>query len=133
MKGHIVALVVIAVIAIAVLVYVEQSGAQTTRLQLHKLMQDNGEIGKIMGFDSDSDNETPQPDMDACDCAPAEYPVDVANKIPTSSAAVSEKRRGVASGIVLQGKPTAPRARPAQPRGIVVARHAADLAGQEAF
>ena len=52
---------------------------------------------------------------------------------PPQARLYREKRRGVASGIVLQGKPTAPRARPAQPRGIVVARHAADLAGQAAF
>ncbi len=133
MKAHIVALVVIAVIAIAVLIYFEQSGAQTTRLQLHKLMQDNGEIGKIMGLDSDSDDETPEPDMDACDCAPAEYPEDVANKIPMSSSGASEKRRGVPCGYVLQGKPTAPCAIAAQPRGIVVARHAADTSGQDFY
>ena len=134
MKGYIAALVILGVIAIAVLVYVEQSGAQTTRLQLQKLMHDNGELGKIMGFDSSRDEAgAPEPDMDECDCAPAEYPLDVANDIPTSGEVANEKRRGQEAGYVLAGRPTAPRARPAEPRGIVVARHAADLAGQEVY
>ena len=130
MKGYIASLVVLGVIALAVLIYVEQSGAQATRLRLQKLMMDNASIGKMMGFDDSSENG-PAPEMDACDCAPADYPKDVANDIPTSMEKAPEARRGVSNEIMLSGRPTAPMARPAQPRGIVVARHAADLSGQQ--
>jgi hypothetical protein len=122
MKTHIVGLVVLAVVALAILVYVEQTGAHNARLQMAGLVADNTQ-SNLVG---------PEPDVDtASDLAAADYPIDVANSIPVPASTSPELRRGVANEIVLAGVPTAPRARPAQPRGIAVPRHAADLTGRQ--
>ncbi len=121
MKGHIVFLVVAAVLALAVLVYVEQAGAHSTRLRIASMLDAGaGPLGA-----------GPEPDSDPTEYSAADYPHDVADSIPTPASGAPEPRRGVSTGIVLAGQPTAPMARPAQPRGIAVARHAADLTGQQ--
>ena len=116
-------LAVLAIAAIAALVYFEQSGAHSTRLRLRKIM-DEGEL--LSGTATD---RAPEPDADASAYAAAEYPKDIADNIPTVSSPVGEKRRGMTNGIVLPGRPGAPRARPAPARGTAVLRHAADPTG----
>jgi hypothetical protein len=123
MKGHIIFLVVTAVLALAVLVYVEQAGAHSTRLRIATMLDAGaGSLGTGTG---------PEPDSDITEYSAADYPNDIADTIPTPASGAPEPRRGISTGIVLAGQPTAPMARPAQPRGISVARHAADLTGQQ--
>ena len=92
MKTHIVGLVVLAVVALAILVYVEQTGAHNARLQMAGLVADNTQ-SNLVG---------PEPDVDtASDLAAADYPIDVANSIPVPASTSPELRRGVANEIVL--------------------------------
>lgn len=121
-------LAVLAIAAIAVLVYFEQSSAHSTRLRLRKMIEEGGHIGGFMGGHAAPD-EAPEPDADASAYAAAEYPKDIADRIPNISSPFAEKRRGMTSGIVLSGRPGAPRARPAPARGTAVPRHAADPTG----
>lgn len=122
MKTHIVGLIVLAVIALAVLVYAEQTNAHSARMQLAAVTADNAS-SNLVG---------PEPDVEgADDIAAADYPIDVANTIPVPTSGAPELRRGVPNEIVLAGSPTAPRARPAPARGLAVPRHAADLTGRQ--
>ncbi len=122
MKTHIVGLVVLAVIALATLVYVEQSSAHNARMQIAAVTADNAS-SNLVG---------PEPDVEATpDLAAADYPIDIANTIPVPTSGAPELRRGVPNEIVLTGAPTAPRARPAPARGLAVPRHAADLTGRQ--
>ena len=129
MKGHMIVLAVLAIAAIAALVYFEQSGAHSTRLRLRKIMEESGHIGEFFGSGGAAADGAPEPDADTSAYAAAEYPKDIADNIPTVSSPVGEKRRGMTNGIVLSGRPGAPRARPAPARGTAVPRHAADPTG----
>lgn len=122
MKTHIVGLIVLAVITLAVLVYIEQTGAHSARMQIAAVTGDNAS-SNLLG---------PEPDIETpADLSAAEYPVDIANSIPVPASTTPELRRGLPNEIVLAGAPTAPRVRPAPPRGIAVPRHAADLTGRQ--
>ena len=125
MKGHIVFLIVAAVLALGTLVYVEQRGAHATRLHIASMI-DGGGMG------SAGAGAGPEPDVDVSEYSAADYPNDQADTIPTPAGGAPELRRGVANEIVLAGRPTGPRSRPAPARsGIAVPRHAADLTGQQ--
>ena len=121
-NGRIVFLVVIGLIALATLVYIEQTAAHKTRMQL-EVTRFPGALGVGSGFD-------PAADLDPTEFSAAAYPVDRANDIPTPSSGAAELRRGLPNEILLSGSPTAPRARPAPARGLAVARHASDLSGR---
>lgn len=122
MKTHIVGLVVLAVIALAVLIYAEQTSAHSARMLIAAMTADNASSNLV----------SPEPDVEAtAGLAAADYPVDIANTIPVPTSGAPELRRGVPNEIVLAGSPTAPRARPAPARGLAVPRHAADLTGRQ--
>lgn len=121
-NGRIVFLVVVGLIALAALVYVEQTAAHKSRMQL-AVTRFPGAPDVGVGFD-------PVADLDPTEFSAAAYPVDRANVIPTPSSGAAEVRRGLPSEIMLAGSPTAPRARPAPARGLAVPRHASDLTGR---
>jgi hypothetical protein len=123
MKKGIVTMVVLGAIALAALVYFEQRGLHAARMEMSALVSDNGSMGPL--------GPGPEPDADTSAYAAADYPTDIANSIPVPASTAPELRRGLANEIVLAGTPTAPRSRPAQPRGIAVPRHAADLTGRQ--
>ena len=123
MKGHIAVLVTLAVLALAIMVYAEQTKIHAARIEIASMFGANSAMGTL--------GPAPEPDADVSEFAAADYPKDIADSIPVPASGAPELRRGVAFNIVLAGMPSAPRARPAQPRGIAVARHAADLTGQQ--
>jgi len=121
-NGRIVFLVVVGLIVLAALVYVEQTAAHKTRMQLA--------VTRFPGVPDVGVGFNPVAEMDPTEFSAAAYPVDRANVIPTPSSGAAELRRGLPNEILLSGAPTAPRARPAPPRGLAVPRHASDLTGR---
>lgn len=119
---RIVFLIVVGLIALATLVYVEQTLAHKTRMQLA--------VTRFPGVPDVGVGFNPTADLDPTEFSAAAFPVDRANVIPTPSSGAAEVRRGLPNEILLSGTPTAPRARPAPARGLAVPRHASDLTGQ---
>ena len=123
-SSYVVMLVVIAAVAIAAIVYAEQAGAHTLRMHAASLVAPSS-------GDTSGGADVPGESLEAGNFAPAQYPTDPADDIPTPASGEGGERRGLTIDTLLIGAPTAPRARPAAARGAAVPRHAADLTGRQ--